>query len=166
MKMKAIVVGMMLLLVGAGVTAGAAPTVGFSESKIRSAAGQTITVDIVMTGFPTTEGGGLTLTFNPDVVQVIGVELNAAAWSFATRDGIVDNANGRISDLLFSSLAGVAGDALIATVTLETIATGRSRLKLVESQLNPFASGGELLDMTLTDSVIRVRNNGRRNRSR
>lgn len=145
------------LLLMAATETWAAPTVALSEKKIRAGIGETISVDIVMTDFPTTEGGGLTLKFNPSVVRVVSIEINGTAWNFATRDGVIDNENGRVKDLLFSSFSGVSGDAVVATVTLETLRRGRSRLKLVESSLNPFASGGTPLDVALKKSIVRVR---------
>ena len=135
----------------------AEPTVGFSASRIKAGVGETITIQIVMSDFPTTEGGGLTLRFNPSVVRVVDVEIDSATWNFVTRDGVIDNDKGRVKDLLFSSFSGVAGDAVVATVTLETLGRGRSRLKLVESGLNPFGSGGNSLDVAIIKSVVSVR---------
>jgi hypothetical protein len=135
----------------------AEPTAGFSESRIKATVGEMISVDIILNGFPLTEGGGLTLNFNPDVVTVIDVDLNESTWSFGTRDGTIDNDKGRVSDMLFSSYRGISGDATVATVTLVTIASGRSKLKLVESSLNPFAAAGEPLTVALNKAEIRVR---------
>lgn len=150
-----------ILLAAIAMDVWAGPTVGFSEAKIKARLGETVAVDIVMTGFPPTEGGGVTLAFDPAVVQVVGVQMNAADWTFATRDGVIDNDNGRVEDLLFSSYSGVSGDALVATVTLQAIGTGRSRLELVESGLNPFASGGARLTVDFGDAVIGVRGGGK-----
>ena len=61
---------------------------------------------------------------------------------------------------MFSSFGGVSGDAVIATVTLETIALGRSRLKIVESKKNPFAGGGQPLDVSFIKSVVKVKDGG------
>lgn len=151
---KLIWLSLFCLLAG---NAWAEPTVGLSEEKIKASVGEAIAVDIVMTGFPTTEGGGVTLEFNPDVIRIISVQLNEVAWNFVRREGVVDNEAGQVKDLLFSSFSGVSGAAVIATVTLEGLKKGRSQLKLVESSLNPFASGGQSLDVTFRKSVVRVR---------
>jgi hypothetical protein len=164
MNIKALIVSGIFLLASLGLQA--APTVGFNEAKVTAGLGDTITLDIVMADFPRTEGGGLTLKFNPKVIQVTGVELNDDLWSFATRSGSVNNVKGEVTDLLFSSFAGVSGTAVIATVTVETVDKGRSRLKLIESQLNPFASDGQLLDVILEKSVVRVRSKERSARAR
>jgi hypothetical protein len=164
MNIKLLMVAGLLLLASSGVQA--VPTVGFNESTVKAGLGETITLDIVMADFPTTEGGGLTLEFNPKVIQVNGVELNDGLWSFATRSGAVDNDKGKVTDLLFSSFAGVSGTAVIATVTLEIVGKGRSQLTLIESQLNPFASDGRPLDVTLKKSVVRVGSKDRSARAR
>jgi len=147
--------GVLALVVG--FNAWAEPTVSFSESKIVTGINETITVDIVMSDFPTTEGGGLTIKYNSDVLQIVDVELNDAAWNFASQEGKLKNDKGRLRHLLFSSFSGISGDAVIATVTLEAIAEGRSRLKLVQSKKNPFASGGQPLDVSFNKSVVRVK---------
>ena len=145
----------LLLLMTAG--AWAEPTVALSEAKINAGVGDTIVVDIVLNDFPTTEGGGVTLKYNPSVVRVVGVELNEAAWNFVTRSGVIDNDRGRVTDLLFSSFQGASGDVVVATITLETLRKGRSRLKLFGSKLNPFAGGGQRLDVRFKRSGVRVR---------
>ena len=79
MNIKALIVSGIFLLASLGLQA--APTVGFNEAKVTAGLGDTITLDIVMADFPRTEGGGLTLKFNPKVIQVTGVELNDDLWS-------------------------------------------------------------------------------------
>ena len=145
-----------LLLLGTALTVQAEPAVGFSSDKIKVKAGETITVDIVMTGFPTTEGGGLTLTFDPQILRVVHVAPNSETWEFVAQDGITDNSSGNVSDILFSSYQGVTGNAAVATVTLSALKPGRSVLNLSESGLNPFASNGERLQISTTAAVVLV----------
>jgi hypothetical protein len=145
-----------ILLLGFTLTVQAGPTVGFSSDKIKARTGDTVTVDIVITDFPTTGGGGLTLSFNPKILQVMSVALNTGTWGFAGQDGIVDNSRGNVSDILFSSYNGVMGDATVATVTLSALKPGRSALTLSESGLNPFASSGQRLQVQMTAADVLV----------
>ena len=99
-----------LLLLGSVLTVQAEPTVEFSEASIQTRVGKTFDAEIVITGFPGTEGGGISLMFDPDLLRVLSVTLNSAVWNFVNQPGDIDNANGVISDLLFSSNYGVVGD--------------------------------------------------------
>lgn len=131
-----------LLLITA-LTVQAEPTVDFSSDNIQTRIGKTFTTDIVITDFPKTEGGGISLIFNPNVLQVQSITLNGADWNFVNQQGVIDNVNGVISDILFSSFSGVTGDAVVATVNFKARAQGQSALTMTESQLNPFASSGQ-----------------------
>jgi len=133
----------------------AAPTISFSESVVKSHAGETFTVDIIMSDFPTTEGGGVTLKFNPEKLQVTNVTVDNSIWQFVNNDG--DISRGTVSDILFSSFQGVTGNAKIASIQFQSIKKGRSRIRLEESESNPFASNGVAIDVDFIPTKIRVR---------
>jgi len=144
----------------------AEPTVGFSPSQMKASVGETVTVDIIMQDFPASEGGGITIRFNPAVVKVITVAVDDASWSFTGSDGVIDNEGGSVSDILFSSFTGVSGTATIATVQFQAIKSGKSRLRIKPSSLNPFASAGEPIKVEFNRGKIKVgRGGGKKGRS-
>jgi hypothetical protein len=151
----------LMLLLGTGVFVQAEPLVGFSSNHIKVAVGETFTLDITMKGFPTTEGGGINLRYNPYVLQVAGVTVDGT-WTFVNRDGEINNATGTIASILFSSYNGLSDNATIATVEFEAINKGRSRLDLDTSALNPFASDGAEISVNYQPAVIRVRDDSSR----
>jgi len=133
----------------------AGPTVSFNESVFRPNTGDTFTVDVMMSEFPTTEGGGLIVKFNALKLQVTNITVDNSVWQFVNNEGEVSS--GKITDILFSSFQGVTGNAKIATIEFKSIETGKSRLRLFESENNPFASNGEAIDVEFIQSTTRVR---------
>ncbi len=130
----------LLLLLGSAVQA--EPLVSVSPARSKVTVGESFSVDIIMTDFPSCQGGGLSLRFKPSVVKVTKVTVASGTWSFAGQDGVIDNQRGRVSDILFSAFPGVTGNGVIATIELQVIGAGRTQLKLRESPRNPFASQG------------------------
>lgn len=138
-------------------TLASAADVSFSEKRIKSRVGEQFSLDVLMSDFPTTEGGGIVLHFNPRVVQVRNVSVDDSVWNFVNRNGDIDNDRGTVSDILFSNYQGVTGNAKIATIEFEIINKGRSRITLEESSINPFAGGGENISVTFQSANINTR---------
>lgn len=137
-----------------------APQIDFSAPLLQSRAssanpsvGEVVVIEISAMNFPESQGGGFDLQFDPAIVQVENVEIDPG-WDFVNRSGLVDNAGGAVSGILFSSYAGRSGSIAIATVTLRVIAGGESQLRLVESELNPFASLGRRFAVQLLDNTL------------
>ena len=135
----------------------AGPLVDFSSGMTRMKVGEAFSLDVVMHDFPNTEGGGVNLLFNPDVLQVNAVTINGDAWDFENRSGEIDNSAGSVSDILFTSYKGVAGEAKVATVEFHAIGRGKTTLYLSESETNPFAAGGERVSVEYGTASVRVR---------
>ena len=154
----------LLCFVAAGIQAES--VVAFNTDRVKTSVGEIFTVDIVMGGFPNTEGGGITLRFNPAVVRVIGVAVNEDAWSFVNRPGTIDNNTGAVTDILFSSYQGVSDSAMIATVTFEAIGKGKSSLDLEASSLSPFASGGDVVTVKYEKAIITSRGVGNKKKEK
>jgi hypothetical protein len=130
------------------------PTTGRVGSSLASdatvAAGDTLTVRLSAQSFDqVTEGGGLDLSFDPKVVQVVEVVPDAATWEFFTQSGRIDNTAGKVEGILFASFQGHRDSFPIATVTLRALAAGRPNLALSEANASPFASGGQRLAVQL-----------------
>ena len=139
-----------------GGPAGRLPTVGFAMDQVEVEAGAVFSLDVRLDNFPLSEGGGINVRFNQDVVRVIDVVIDGA-WNFAASDGDIDNPDGVISDILFSSYQGVEGDAAVATIRMQAIAPGSSDVILSESQINPFAAQGTKVGPALVGAHITVR---------
>jgi len=116
----------------------AAPDVAFDQSKIKLRAGDTFVLDVRMSDFPVSEGGGITLRFDP------------------SEPGSIDNAGGSVADILFSSYKGVSGDARIATITFTVIHSGKSKVTIEESSFNPFSSDGNRVTVNFNNTDIHV----------
>jgi hypothetical protein len=109
--------------------------------------GNTVTVALKGRGFTQTiEGGGVNLSFNPAVLQLNSVAVDTTTWEFFTTPGTINNTAGTLTDLTFSSFAGNSGSFPVAQLIFQAKGLGTSLLTLTESTLNPFASGGALLN--------------------
>lgn len=146
-----------LILLATITAARAEPTVLFSAPEVEVTAGQTFTLELQIAGFPTTEGGGVTVRYNPKVLQVRDVTIDTGIWTFGSRVDEIDNRRGRVSDILFTSYSGVTGAAPVATIEFEAIKKGRSRVRLKESELNRFAGNGEIIPVTFEKTVVKVK---------
>jgi len=145
--------------------ANADASVSFSEEKVKTTVGSEFSLDVVMADFPTTEGGGVSLQFDPSVLEVTGVSINSDEWRFVNKTGDIDNADGVVSEVLFSSYQGVTGDATIATIQFKAIGKGRAKIKLTEAESNPFASAGEKMEVMFESTKVKVRKN-RKNKNK
>lgn len=150
-----ILIGCLLFIFSALVNAESG--VSLSKSAIKSKVGDTVSVDLLMSDFALTNGGGVELHYDPALVQVNSVVVDGTVWSFAKRDGDINNADGVVSDILFSSYQGVSGNAKIATIELEFIGKGKGKISLSESGSNPFASNGAQMAVTFASTKVHVR---------
>lgn len=146
-----------VVLFGFSTLVNAGATVSFSEDVVKSRAGNTFILDVLMSDFPTTEGGGLVLHFDSDQLQVNNVTVDSSVWQFVNKDGDTDNAEGVVSGILFSSYQGVTSNAKIATIEFQVMDKGKSILTLEESASNPFASDGQSINVTFTPTKILTR---------
>ncbi|MDH5570791.1 MAG: cohesin domain-containing protein [Gammaproteobacteria bacterium] len=130
------------------------PSVGLSTSDITVYKGDSFSLDITMSDFVTTEGGGITLRFDPALLQVLAVNVDSTVWGFINKDGRINNAEGTISDILFSSYQGVASDTTIASIEFQSIEKGTSTITLEESSANPFASDGQNMNVVFKTTEV------------
>ena len=120
-------------------------SVAFSDSRIQSRMGEA------------TEGGGLVIHFDPRLLEVTNVVVDSTVWRFINKNGDINNGEGSVADILFSSYQGVSGDAKIATVEFKSLKKGRGDISLQESEHNPFASAGEKVSVSFESTKIRIR---------
>ena len=135
----------------------AEPTISFNESRVMIGKGDVHTLDVLMEDFPLSEGGGISLTYNPSIIQIDDININSELWSFVNMPGSIDNENGKVTGFIFSSYKGVSGNSRIATVTISGLKNGTTRLVLQGSRLNPFSSDGKIINVNFNRSLIRVK---------
>lgn len=130
------------------------PTVSLSSDTVNAYNGETFSLDIVMSNFSTTEGGGVTLAYDASKLAVTNVAVDENVWTFINKNGQVNNAEGSVRDILFSSYQGVSDQAVIATVEFNVLDTGTSSIELTESALNQFAGNGQAITVVFDATTV------------
>lgn len=153
----------LLVMLALSQSAVAMPTVEFSERVITSQKNDRLSLQVVLSEFPVTQGGGVNIKFNPKKLKVISVEVDKQ-WSFANKSGVIDNNKGLVSDILFSQFSATSGSVPVATIELEVIGNGKSRVRLSQSTLNPFASDGKTVEVEFNHLTIKSKKMMRNNR--
>ena len=121
----------------------AAPGINIVADQAEYQVGDTVSVAISLSDSPDIHGGGLNVQYNPSVLQVQSVTIDNA-WAFSNRQGVINNASGNVTDILFANFNGIGGDVGVATIEMNVIGSGDSAFSISESSSNPFAdtSGG------------------------
>ena len=118
------------------------------------------TVDITLSGADfkdMTLGGGVQLQWNPDVLDLDSVVVDATTWEFARSGGVLDAAAGTLSDLYFASFAGRSGGFAIATLRFVADKPGQSSVSLTEAPFFPFSdANGEVMSITYAGASLLV----------
>lgn len=146
-----------LLFTGA---AHAAPQVQISPTAANLLPGELVEVTITGTGFDmTTFGGGLSLQWDPDVLDLDmdSVVVHAATWETARSGGLLDAASGTLSDMYFASFIGRSGTLAIATLRFVADNPGSTALTMSGSTDFPFADEmAEVMTVSFTGANITV----------
>lgn len=132
-------------------------SVKLSINKIVIQPGNSMEIDITINNFPDTEGGGVNIKYDPELLQVKSITINDTAWDFINQPGNIDNEKGVVSDILVSSYKGISGNRVIATLEIMGNNTGDGNITLEESTLNPFAGGGNKLAVKFLNSEVNVK---------
>lgn len=87
-------------------------------------------------------GGGFGLNWDPAVLRLDSVVVDAATWEFARNGGLTDNASGSLSDAYFASNRAVlpTGAFPIARLNFSAIGAGTTTIVSRESALFPWVS--------------------------
>ena len=132
------------------------PTVALTSEQVSADVDDVFTLDITMSNFPTSEGGGVTIHFNPDMLNVSNVAINSEVWDFVNKAGTIDNNAGTVSDILFSSLSGISEDTSVATITFNAISGGNSQISMETSPINPFSSNGSEIAANFVQTNVQI----------
>jgi hypothetical protein len=126
-----------------------AAVVLFNPSSTTVDVGQIFEVGVEGSDFDTElDGGGLNLSFDPNVLQVLDVVF-APGWNFFVYAGDIDNTRGTITGTEFNQFGSAkVGSFPILSYKFQAIALGTSLLQLTEYSGNPFASDGGLVPIS------------------
>ena len=130
--------------------------VSTSNTNVTAFKGDTFDIDVTLNNVATTEGGGISLRFDPSVVNVESITIDSNVWDFKNKEGAINNVQGFVSDILFSSYKGVSDNATIATIKFKATGIGSSKIHIEGSPANPFASNGEIIEVAYDIATVQV----------
>lgn len=133
--MKRFVFSLMVLLFSFSVHA--APAINVIPNQASYQVGDIVLLAVTLSESPQIHGGGLNIRFNPKVLQSQSVVVDKV-WSFASKPGVINNAGGSITDILFSSFNPVGGSQGVAVIQLAVVGIGDSGFFVTVSEKNPF----------------------------
>ena len=137
-----------------------AATITWGSPTTNVNVGDVFTIDVVGTGFlGNVDGGGVNISYDSNILNVLSVTIDESVWDFGgfgISTGIIDNPNGTLDGIMVNTFADVTGDFIIATIEMQAIAEGNSSLLLAEYGLNPWASGGSLINPGFVAGAVNV----------
>jgi len=137
-----------------------AATITFDSPTTSVNTNDTFTIDVIGNNFiNNVDGGGINLSFNSSVLNVLSVNINESVWDFGgfgISTGTIDNSAGSIDGVMVNTFANVTGNFVIATIEMQAITEGSSLLILSEYGLNPWASGGSLINPDYANGSVDV----------
>ncbi|MCP5408950.1 MAG: hypothetical protein H6963_06610 [Chromatiaceae bacterium] len=124
----------LFLLIGISQSTQAA-TVSFSPSNTTVSIGEMFSLDVVGTGFADSLfGGGIDLTFDSSVINIIGTAINTSVFEFEPKAGDFDNVAGTLVDTGFNTFnPPAATDFHFMTISFIAVGAGLTDLMLSES---------------------------------
>jgi hypothetical protein len=152
---KQIVAGAVVWLLSA--TSVLANTVTFNPSVSNVQLNDIFTVDIVGTDFTSgTDGGGVNVSFDPSILNVLSVSLDSV-WDIWADTGTIDNTSGTVTGIDFATFSNLPSSFTIGTLQLKATGTGSSTLGLTESfGIGGFALGGSSQTVSFQDGTVNV----------
>lgn len=107
------------------------------------------------------DGGGVNVSFDPNVVNVVSVTINETVWNFGptgVKTGTIDNTAGSINGIMVNTFSTVTGNFTVATVNFQTVGSGGASTNLALSKLtiNPWASGGVEISPDYINASINI----------
>jgi hypothetical protein len=137
-----------------------AATITFDSPLTNVNTNDVFTINVIGNDFlSNVDGGGVNLSFDSSVLSVLSVSINESVWDFGgfgISTGVIDNQNGSLNGVMVNAFSDVSGDFIVATIEMQAIAEGTSSLLLTEYGLNPWASGGSLINPDFVDASVNV----------
>lgn len=144
-----------LLLVAMAI-ANAVPVLEFGDRKIKAAVGDVLTFDLSVRQADRLDGGGFTLSYDPALVEIVSIDFDGR-WEFKTSQGSDDVDAGLVSDLGFATFNPVSDSAPIATITVRTLAPGRTLVRTEEAAAVPFAVEGSDARVRMAKVILNIK---------
>jgi hypothetical protein len=154
MNKKTIIAALLFLL---PLTVSAEPLVTLDFDRARAVIGDTVIAHLSLKDFPATEGGGVHIDYDASILEVSGIVIDSDVWSFASGTGEIDNDAGSVRNLYFARFPGVSGNLPVATITFRATGKGQVRPLLRGSEINPFASAGEPVQVSYESGRLMVK---------
>ena len=146
-----------ILIPGLFCTQAMAATISWDVTNYSADPGEIFTLDIIGTGFSgNVDGGGIDLSFDASVVNILSVSIDEAVWDFGNSAGNLDNVGGTLDGLMVNTFNDVTGDYVVASVEFQAVGPGISTLTLSEFDLNPWASGGSMVNPDFVSASVGV----------
>jgi len=137
-----------------------AATIGWGSAPATIYAGDSFSLNITGSGFTSNvDGGGVNFSYDSSILNVASVSINGSVWDFGgagISTGSIDNGTGTVDGIMVNTFSVVTGSFDVATIQFQAIGSGTSALNLTEYALNPWASGGALIDPILANSSLTV----------
>jgi len=137
-----------------------AATISWSSPTTNISINDTFTIDIIGTDFLTNvDGGGINFTFDQNILNVVSVSIDQSVWDFGgfgINSGTIDNVNGTANEIMVNTFSNVTNNFVIASIDFTAMTDGISLLTLSEYDLNPWASGGSLINPDFVNTQISV----------
>ena len=138
-----------------------AASIGWGSSPGTININDTFSVDIIGSGFTSNvDGGGVNLSYDSSVLNILSVSIDESVWDFGgtgISTGTIDNGAGSVDGIMMNTFGNVVtGNFVVATVQFQAMGPGTSGLGLSEFLLNPWASGGSLLNPDFLDGSLTV----------
>ena len=140
-----------------------AASIGWGSSPSPIYVGDTFSVDITGSGFTSTvDGGGVNFSYDNSIFNVTSVTIGSVWDPLISSQGATNNGAGTVDGLYVNTFGAVDGNAdvtgnfVVATVEFLAVGLGTSALDLSEYGLNPWASGGVLINPDFLNGQMTV----------
>ena len=137
-----------------------AATIGWGSAPATIYAGDSFSLNITGSGFTSNvDGGGVNFTYDKNILNVTSVTIDEIVWDFGgagISTGSIDNGAGTANGIMVNTFSTVIGSFDVATIQFQAIGSGTSALNLTEYALNPWASGGSLIDPIMASNSLTV----------
>ena len=124
-------------------------------------------LDVIGLSFPSNgsgnvaDGGGVNLSFDPSVLNVLSVTIDELVWDFGVTGistGTIDNVAGTVNGIMVNASSNVTGDFTVASIQFQAVGAGLSStgITLSEYALNPWALDGSAINPTFVNGNVTV----------
>lgn len=137
-----------------------AATIGWETAPATINVYDIFSLNITGSGFTgNVDGGGVNISYDSSILNVLSVSIDESVWDFGgagISGGTIDNGAGTVNGIMVNTFSNVSGSFDIATIQFQAIGSGTSAMALTEFALNPWASGGVMINPTMENSSLIV----------